>query len=133
MVLYLSPARSWRNSRYDIGIEYWQNPDPASEETTHRCSGDDGEDPCCSASVPSRGFTPDHLSVCLCILRNTTWRLMIFFFLTDTVFWNSSYDALLFVRGLPDIGVCYWLEPGGWDSIRLHSVSRSLSGQILDF
>lgn len=43
------------------GIEYWQNPDPPSEGTTVQCSAD-GEDASCSASIPSRGITPAHLT-----------------------------------------------------------------------
>lgn len=42
------------------GIEYWQNPDPPSQETTFQCSAD-GEDPSCSASIPSKGITPAHV------------------------------------------------------------------------
>ncbi|KAF5379658.1 hypothetical protein D9615_005772 [Tricholomella constricta] len=41
------------------GIEYWQSEDPASKDTTFQCSAD-GEDPTCSASIPSRGITPAH-------------------------------------------------------------------------
>ncbi|PFH46768.1 hypothetical protein AMATHDRAFT_77517 [Amanita thiersii Skay4041] len=41
------------------GIEYWEEHDPASPETTVQCSAD-GEDPTCSASIPSKGFTPAH-------------------------------------------------------------------------
>ncbi|KAJ7149814.1 alpha/beta-hydrolase [Mycena crocata] len=40
------------------GIEYWQHVDPPAPDTTLRCTG--GEDPCCSASVPSGGVTPAH-------------------------------------------------------------------------
>ncbi|KAF8071540.1 alpha/beta-hydrolase [Lyophyllum atratum] len=43
------------------GIEYWANSDPASKDTTFKCSAD-GEDPCCSASIPSRGITPAHVT-----------------------------------------------------------------------
>jgi len=46
---------------YHHGIEYWQNPDPPSEKTTHQCSAD-GEDPSCSASVPSKGINPAHVT-----------------------------------------------------------------------
>ncbi|KAF8907797.1 alpha/beta-hydrolase [Mucidula mucida] len=42
------------------GIEYWQKEDPASEDTTVRCSAD-GEDPRCSASVPSEGVNYAHM------------------------------------------------------------------------
>ncbi|KAF9459039.1 alpha/beta-hydrolase [Collybia nuda] len=41
------------------GIEYWVKSDPASEDTTVQCSTD-GEDPMCSASIPSEGITPAH-------------------------------------------------------------------------
>ncbi|KAJ7692125.1 alpha/beta-hydrolase [Mycena rosella] len=42
------------------GIEYWQHADPPAPSTTLRCTGGGGEDPCCSASVPSSGVTPAH-------------------------------------------------------------------------
>jgi hypothetical protein len=45
----------------------WQNPDPPSGETTHQCSPD-GEDPSCSASIPSKGLTPAHVTVRLYFL-----------------------------------------------------------------
>ncbi|KAJ7239417.1 alpha/beta-hydrolase [Mycena haematopus] len=41
------------------GIEYWQHVDPPSPSRTLRCAAG-GEDPCCSASVPSGGITPAH-------------------------------------------------------------------------
>ncbi|PPQ63563.1 hypothetical protein CVT24_004860, partial [Panaeolus cyanescens] len=41
------------------GIEYWQYADPASANTTVQCSAE-GEDPLCSASIPSRGVNPAH-------------------------------------------------------------------------
>ncbi|KAF7375566.1 Lipase-3 domain-containing protein [Mycena sanguinolenta] len=41
------------------GIEYWQHVDPPSPSTTLRCAAG-GEDPCCSASIPSGGITPAH-------------------------------------------------------------------------
>ncbi|KAJ7189503.1 alpha/beta-hydrolase [Mycena pura] len=41
------------------GIEYWQHVDPPSPSTTLRCAAS-GEDPCCSASIPSGGITPAH-------------------------------------------------------------------------
>ncbi|KAF5351321.1 hypothetical protein D9758_008016 [Tetrapyrgos nigripes] len=43
------------------GIEYWQNPDPASAQTTKKCAAD-GEDPTCSASIPSQGIDQAHLT-----------------------------------------------------------------------
>ncbi|KAL0945501.1 hypothetical protein HGRIS_000985 [Hohenbuehelia grisea] len=42
------------------GIEYWQHTDPASAESTTQCSAD-GEDPTCSASVPTGGINPAHV------------------------------------------------------------------------
>ncbi|KAF8507716.1 Alpha/Beta hydrolase protein [Gautieria morchelliformis] len=42
------------------GVEYWQNPDPASENTTRRCSAD-GEDPNCSSAIPSTGINMAHM------------------------------------------------------------------------
>ncbi|KAF7335481.1 Lipase-3 domain-containing protein [Mycena venus] len=44
------------------GIEYWQHADPPSPSTTLRCAAG-GEDPCCSASIPSGGVTPAHATV----------------------------------------------------------------------
>ncbi|KAJ6477524.1 alpha/beta-hydrolase [Mycena sanguinolenta] len=41
------------------GVEYWQHVDPPSPSTTLRCAAG-GEDPCCSASIPSGGITPAH-------------------------------------------------------------------------
>ncbi|KAJ7183611.1 alpha/beta-hydrolase [Mycena filopes] len=41
------------------GIEYWQHLDPPAPSTTLRCAPD-GEDPACSARVPSGGVTPAH-------------------------------------------------------------------------
>ncbi|KAJ7051985.1 alpha/beta-hydrolase [Mycena amicta] len=41
------------------GIEYWQHLDPPEPGTTLQCSAS-GEDPCCSASIPSGGVTPAH-------------------------------------------------------------------------
>ncbi|KAA1470189.1 alpha/beta-hydrolase [Dentipellis sp. KUC8613] len=41
------------------GVEYWQNPDPPSASTTKECAAD-GEDPTCSASVPSQGIDLAH-------------------------------------------------------------------------
>ncbi|KAF8517176.1 alpha/beta-hydrolase, partial [Hysterangium stoloniferum] len=43
------------------GIEYWQNPDPPSANTTTRCNAD-GEDDSCSSSIPSTGINPAHMS-----------------------------------------------------------------------
>ncbi|KAF8079219.1 alpha/beta-hydrolase [Lyophyllum atratum] len=39
--------------------EYWQSPDPASAATTKRCDAS-GEDPTCSASIPSMGINDAH-------------------------------------------------------------------------
>ncbi|KAK7055883.1 lipase-3 domain-containing protein [Favolaschia claudopus] len=41
------------------GVEYWQHLDPPSPSTTVRCAAG-GEDPFCSASIPSRGVNPAH-------------------------------------------------------------------------
>ncbi|KDQ61472.1 hypothetical protein JAAARDRAFT_150196 [Jaapia argillacea MUCL 33604] len=41
------------------GIEYWQNPDPASPSTVKQCAAS-GEDPTCSDSIPSAGIDVDH-------------------------------------------------------------------------
>jgi len=41
------------------GIEYWQRESPPSEETTVMCDAD-GEDPKCSASIPSKGVNEAH-------------------------------------------------------------------------
>ncbi|KAF7965376.1 hypothetical protein HWV62_44099 [Athelia sp. TMB] len=40
-------------------IEYWQNPDPATAANTVECAAD-GEDPNCSASIPSLGIDLEH-------------------------------------------------------------------------
>ncbi|KAL1699097.1 Alpha/Beta hydrolase protein [Schizophyllum commune] len=42
------------------GVEYWQKCEPPAPENTVRC-GCDGEDPRCSASVPSEGINEDHM------------------------------------------------------------------------
>ncbi|KAF9496685.1 alpha/beta-hydrolase [Pleurotus eryngii] len=42
------------------GIEYWQHTDPPSAESTTQCSAD-GEDPTCSASIPTMGINPAHV------------------------------------------------------------------------
>nr|GAT56913.1 predicted protein [Mycena chlorophos] len=41
------------------GVEYWQHEDPPEAKTTLQCDAS-GEDPCCSASIPSKGVTPAH-------------------------------------------------------------------------
>lgn len=41
------------------GIEYWQTEDPPKGSSTKQCSAD-GEDPRCSASVPSKGVNAAH-------------------------------------------------------------------------
>ncbi|KAF7327305.1 Lipase-3 domain-containing protein [Mycena kentingensis (nom. inval.)] len=41
------------------GIEYWQHDEPPEPNTTLRCDAS-GEDPCCSASIPSGGITTAH-------------------------------------------------------------------------
>ncbi|KAF8903727.1 Alpha/Beta hydrolase protein [Gymnopilus junonius] len=50
----------------NIGVEYWQYTHPESEETTKKCDPE-GEDPTCSACIPSQGITLDHTNV-----RSTT-------------------------------------------------------------
>ncbi|KAF8731473.1 hypothetical protein AX14_004836 [Amanita brunnescens Koide BX004] len=40
-------------------FEYWETRDPPASSTTVQCSAD-GEDQACSASIPSKGFTPAH-------------------------------------------------------------------------
>lgn len=44
-----------------IGVEYWQH-DPPKPANVVVCNAE-GEDASCSASVPSRGFNPAHLTV----------------------------------------------------------------------
>jgi len=44
---------------YHHGIEYWQHSSPPSEATTVECNVD-GEDPACSASIPSHGLNLAH-------------------------------------------------------------------------
>ncbi|KDQ61506.1 hypothetical protein JAAARDRAFT_150249 [Jaapia argillacea MUCL 33604] len=43
------------------GVEYWQNPDPASPSTVKACDPS-GEDPTCSDSIPSTGINLAHTS-----------------------------------------------------------------------
>jgi len=43
------------------GVEYWQNPDPASENTTVQCAAH-GEDLNCSVSIPSTGVNLAHFA-----------------------------------------------------------------------
>ena len=45
-----------------LGIEYWQHASPPSEATTVECNAD-GEDPACSASIPSQGVNVAHTMV----------------------------------------------------------------------
>jgi hypothetical protein len=61
----------WHLTNSSTGIEYWQNPDTPSEVTTFQCSPD-GEDPSCSASIPSKGLTPAHVTVRLYFLLDAT-------------------------------------------------------------
>jgi len=42
------------------GVEYWQYTHPPSEETTAKCNAE-GEDPSCSASIPSQGVNLAHM------------------------------------------------------------------------
>ncbi|KAF8159363.1 alpha/beta-hydrolase [Crassisporium funariophilum] len=42
------------------GVEFFQNPDPASAATTKKCIG--GEDPTCSAAIRSGGINAAHLT-----------------------------------------------------------------------
>ena len=49
---------------YWTGVEYWQHASPPSEATTVECDAD-GEDPACSASIPSRGVNVAHAMVCV--------------------------------------------------------------------
>ncbi|KDQ26513.1 hypothetical protein PLEOSDRAFT_1043836, partial [Pleurotus ostreatus PC15] len=44
------------------GVEYWQNPDPATPGNVKQCSTTNGEDPTCSASIPFLGIGPSHLT-----------------------------------------------------------------------
>ncbi|KAF8628987.1 hypothetical protein AX15_003610 [Amanita polypyramis BW_CC] len=55
------------------GIEYWETHDPPAAATTVQCSAG-GEDQACSASVPSKGFTPAH-AVYLGIVATTPFCL----------------------------------------------------------
>lgn len=60
VIIYLQPH---------LGIEYWQYTNPESEETTRACAPD-GEDPTCSASIPTGGINPAHWKVRLDIIFN---------------------------------------------------------------
>jgi len=82
-------------SRY-LGIEYWQSPDPSGPATTRQCSAD-GEDPSCSASIPSKGLTPAHLTVCL---DPSLRKLQLKCFTSFAVLRYSSYHALLSLKPL---------------------------------
>ncbi|KAJ8695418.1 hypothetical protein PTI98_008021 [Pleurotus ostreatus] len=44
------------------GVEYWQNPDPATPVNVKQCSTTNGEDPTCSASIPFLGIGSSHLT-----------------------------------------------------------------------
>jgi hypothetical protein len=44
------------------GIEYWQYTSPSTEETTRACDPE-GEDPQCSACIPTKGINPAHWTV----------------------------------------------------------------------
>ena len=52
------------NADYWTGVEYWQHASPPSEATTVECNAE-GEDPACSASIPSRGVNIAHTMVCV--------------------------------------------------------------------
>ncbi|KAF9522004.1 alpha/beta-hydrolase [Crepidotus variabilis] len=43
------------------GVEFFQNPDPPSAQTTKQCDPS-GEDPTCSAAIPSGGINAAHLT-----------------------------------------------------------------------
>jgi len=43
------------------GVEFFQNPDPATAVTTKQCAAD-GEDATCSDAIPSRGIDAAHLT-----------------------------------------------------------------------
>ena len=80
--------------RNPTGIEYWQYTHPPSEETTAKCNAE-GEDPTCSASIPSRGVNPAHMTVRQLFFSQvilTVQRSI------STVFWNISNDAILLLR-----------------------------------
>ena len=74
------------------GIEYWQNPDPASAANTVECAAD-GEDPNCSASNFSLGIDLAHTVVSLkqTLLRN---NYAYFDFSSITIFLQSRRSAV---------------------------------------
>lgn len=78
------------------GIEYWQIGDPASKDNVLQCSAD-GEDPSCSASIPSQGINSAHMSVRVSFLLN----LHHFTFNKLLVFRNHGYDTILLVMLYP--------------------------------
>ena len=76
------------------GVEYWQHASPPSEATTVECNAG-GEDPACSASIPSQGVNVAHAMV-----RVISEILILLLHLAErrTVFWYSGHYAFLPMR-----------------------------------
>jgi hypothetical protein len=70
------------------GVEYWQHASPPSESTTVECNAL-GEDPACSASIPSRGLNVAHAMVCV-FSDFITLGLR-----GGLVLWHSGHNAFL--------------------------------------
>lgn len=75
-----------------LGIEYWQYTHPVSEETTCACAPD-GEDPTCSACIPSKGINPAHWTVCPKV--NTRSPSCVLRLASDIVFRDTGHSTVL--------------------------------------
>ena len=73
------------------GVEYWQHASPPSEATTVECNAD-GEDPACSASIPSRGVNLAHTMVCV---FSELLFLLLHLAERRVVLWHSGHYAFL--------------------------------------
>ena len=76
------------------GVEYWQHASPPSEATTVECNAE-GEDPACSASIPSRGVNVAHTMVCVCF---GIFFMSLLLAEKRVVLWHSGHYAILFMR-----------------------------------
>ena len=81
------------------GIEYWQYTHPPSGETTAKCNAE-GEDPTCSASIPSQGMNLAHTKVRRLFFSQTILTVQLSI---STVFWDISNDAILLLRFIRSI------------------------------
>jgi hypothetical protein len=81
-----------------IGIEYWQYTHPPSGETTAKCNAE-GEDPTCSACIPSQGVNLPHMRVRRLFFPQAILTAQSI----STVFWNTSNDAILLLKAIRSI------------------------------